>query len=271
MSPAPAAALLAAVVVAALAATHTWSVAAICVALLAAAWRAPARRRWPYLVGTLVSALFLFAVTPLVEQIGSHPLWTGPTIPLLGTLDVTTEELHGALFQALRLSAVGLAFAVYALRLDHDRLLAGAGWARRSTLAVAMATRLVPLLERDVRDLRVALRGRGVELAPVRLLSPLLAGSLERGLNVAEAMEARGYGGPRRTRAPERGMTRREWALTAVGASALVLVAAALLLGMTDFRYYDTLGDPWRPAAIAGAAALTALLAGAAAVVRWPR
>ena len=52
----------------------------------------------------------------------------------------------------------------------------------------------MPLLERDARDLREALRGRGVELAPARLLSPLLAGSLERGLNVAEAMEARGYG-----------------------------------------------------------------------------
>jgi energy-coupling factor transport system permease protein len=219
---------LAAVVVAALAATHTWSVAAICVALLAAAWRAPARRRWPYLVGTLVSALFLFAVTPLVEQIGSHPLWTGPTIPVLGTLDVTTEELHGALFQALRLSAVGLAFAVYALRLDHDRLLAGAGWARRSTLAVAMATRLVPLLERDVRDLRVALRGRGVELAPVRLLSPLLAGSLERGLNVAEAMEARGYGRAGRTRAPRPAWGRLDRA--ALPAAVAVVVVGALWL-----------------------------------------
>ena len=53
-----------------------------------------------------------------------------------------------------------------------------------------------------VHDLRTSLRGRGVELSPMRLLSPLLAGSLERGLNVAEAMEARGYGRPGRTRAP---------------------------------------------------------------------
>jgi energy-coupling factor transport system permease protein len=123
-------------------------------------------------------------------------------VPVLGTLDVTTEELRNGLFEGLRLVAVGLAFAVYALLLDHDRLLASAGWARRSTLAVALATRLVPVLERDARDLRVALRGRRVELGPVRLLSPLLAGSLERGLSLAEAMEARGYGRPGRTRAP---------------------------------------------------------------------
>jgi energy-coupling factor transport system permease protein len=177
-------------------------VAAICIILLAVSFRAPARRRWPYLVGTITTGLTVFVLTPFVEQIGSNPIWTGPTIPVLGTLDVTTEELHNGLFQGLRLVAVGLAFAVYALLLDHDRLLASAGWARRSTLAAALATRLVPLLERDARDLRVALRGRNVELGPVRLLSPLLAGSLERGLNLAEAMDARGYGRPGRTRAP---------------------------------------------------------------------
>jgi energy-coupling factor transport system permease protein len=202
VSPAPAAALLAALAAAALLATHTWSVAAIAALLLVVALRAPARRRWPYLVGTLTTALLVVAITPFVEVIGTHVLWSGPTIPVVGRLDVTTEELGNGLFQGLRLAAVGLAFAVYALLLDHDRLLASAGWARRSTVAVALATRLVPLLERDARDLRLALRGRGVELGPVRLLSPLLAGSLERGLNIAEAMEARGYGRAARTRAP---------------------------------------------------------------------
>jgi len=228
LSPAPAAALLAALAIAALLASHTWSVAAIATLLFVAAWRAPARRRWPYLIGAVTTGLTVFLLTPFVEVIGSHPLWTGPTIPVLGTLDVTTEELSKGLFQALRLVAVGLAFAVYALRLDHDRLLASAGWARRSALAVALATRLVPLLERDARDLRVALRGRQVELGPVRQLSPLLAGSLERGLNLAEAMEARGYGRAGRTRAP-----RAAWSATdrvALAGAVMVITVGALWL-----------------------------------------
>ncbi|HEU5362481.1 MAG TPA: energy-coupling factor transporter transmembrane component T [Gaiellaceae bacterium] len=228
MSPAPAAALLAALAVAALLASHTASVAVICALLLVTAWRAPSQRRWPYLVGTLATGLTVFLLTPFVEVIGSHPLWTGPTIPVLGTLDVTTEELRNGLFQGLRLVAVGLAFAVYALLLDHDRLLASAGWARRSTLAVALATRLVPVLERDARDLRTALRGRQVELGPVRQLSPLLAGSLERGLSLAEAMEARGYGRAGRTRAPSppwRALDR-----FALAAAVAVVVVGALWL-----------------------------------------
>jgi energy-coupling factor transport system permease protein len=175
-----------------------------------------------------VTGLTVFTLTPFVEVIGSHPLWTGPTIPVVGTLDVTTEELRNGLFPALRLVAVGLAFAAYALLLDHDRLLAAAGWARRSTLAVALATRLVPVLERDARELRLALRGRQVELGPVRLLSPLLAGSLERGLSLAEAMEARGYGRPGRTRAPSPPWRALDHAVLA-GAVALVVVGALWL------------------------------------------
>lgn len=224
MSAAPAAALLSALGVAALLAHSTWSVAAITALLLVAALRAPARRRWPYLIGTLGTGLSVFLLTPFVEVLGSHPLWTGPTIPVLGTIDVTTEELQSALFQALRLTAVGLAFAVYALLLDHDRLLAAAGWARRSTLAVALATRLVPLLERDARELGLALQGRGVELSPMRRLSPLLAGSLERGLDLAEAMDARGYGRSGRTRVPLP-----PW--SALDHAALVLAVAIVAVG----------------------------------------
>jgi energy-coupling factor transport system permease protein len=228
VNAAPAAALLAALATAALLSTSLWSVGAICVILLVAAFRAPAQRRWPYLVGTLSTALLFVVITPFVEVIGTHILWTGPTIPVLGTLDVSTEELRNGLFQGLRLGAVGLAFAVYALSIDHDRLLASAGWARRSTVAVALATRLVPLLERDARDLRLALRGRGVELGPIRQLSPLLAGSLERGLNLAEAREARGYGRAGRTRAPRPPWTNLD--RVALAAAVAIVAVGALWL-----------------------------------------
>lgn len=232
MSPGPAALLLAALAAAALLAHHSLTVAAIAAGLLVVALRAPRARRRLYLIGVLVSCLSLLVITPFVESIGIHVLWSGPTIPVLGTLDITAEELRGAVMQALRLGSVMLAFAVYALLLDHDRLVQSAGFARRSVLAVALATRLMPTLERDGRGLVEALRGRGLSPQGVRghaaLLSPLLAGSLERGLGLAEAMEARGFGRPGRTRVP-----RPPWGVLdyfAVSGSVAIVVAGLVWL-----------------------------------------
>ena len=224
MSPVPAAALLAALAAVALIAERGLVVAAIAVGLFAACLTAPRGRRWIYLTGTLVSALSVFVLSPFVSHIGTHVIWEGPKIPVVGYLDVTSEELAAAGIQALRLAAVGLAFAAYALLLDLDRLLQAAGFARRSVLAVGLATRLVPTLERDAAGFVEALRGRGVQVDGIRgharLLSPVLSGSLERALSLAESMEARGFGRAGRTRAPGPPWTRLD---------RLALVAAVLL------------------------------------------
>jgi energy-coupling factor transporter transmembrane protein EcfT len=63
--------------------------------------------------------------------------------------------------------------------------------------------------------------------ARARLLSPLLAGSLERGLNLAEAMEARGFGRPGRTRGPTPPWTRAD--KVAVTVAPLIAVGALWL------------------------------------------
>jgi energy-coupling factor transport system permease protein len=206
VSPVPAAALLAGLAAAALLADRTISVAIIAAGLFALCLRAPRGRRWPYLVGTLASGLVLFLFSPLVARYGGVVYWDGPEVPVIGQLDVTSEELAEALFQSLRLVAVGLAFAAYALLLDLDGLLLAGGRLRRSVIAVALATRLLPTLERDAAGYVEALRGRGLVVEGMRgcarLISPLVAGSLERSLNLAESMEARGFGRPGRTRAP---------------------------------------------------------------------
>jgi energy-coupling factor transport system permease protein len=232
VSAVPAAALLAGLAAAALLADRTISVAIIATGLFALCLRAPRGRRWLYLVGTLGSGLVLFLFSPLVARYGGVVYWEGPEVPVIGQLDVTSEELSEALFQSLRLVAVGLAFAVYALLLDLDGLLLAGGRLRRSVLAVALATRLVPTLERDAAGYVEALRGRGLAVEGVRgrarLISPLVAGSLERSLNLAESMEARGFGRPGRTRAPSPAWSRLD-RLAIVSAVAVVVVGALWL------------------------------------------
>ncbi len=227
MRPAAAVALLAALAVAALLTDRLSVLVVLTVVLLAVCLRAPRGRRRLYLLGTLISAGGLFVLTPFFETLGSHPVWTGPIVPVLGQLDVTQEELVSAAENALRLACVGLAFAAYALLLDHDRLLQAARFARPA----ALATRLLPTLERDAAGFVEALRGRGVEVSGLRgragLLSPLLASSLERGLNLAEAMEARGYGRAGRTAVPSPPWRLREY--TAVALAVLIVTGAAWL------------------------------------------
>jgi energy-coupling factor transport system permease protein len=232
LAPGSAALLLAAAAAAALLADHVVPLAILTAVLLAVCLRAPAGRARPYLVASAGSALGVFLVWPLLQSTGIHVLWEGPVVPVVGLLDVTREELVLATVYALRLAAVGLAFAAYALVLDHDRLVAAAGFARRSALAVALATRLVPTLERDAAGLAEAVRGRGIAVEGVRgralLLSPLVAGSLERAASLAEAMEARGFGRAGHSRAP--GARWSGWDRAAVCLAVLLVVAGALWL-----------------------------------------
>ena len=228
--PVPAALFLAAAGAAALLAESVAGAGAICAFLLALVSRAPRARRRAYIFAAFSSSVSVFLIWPLLQSTGYHVLWSGPVVPVLGALDVTSEELRLAAVYAFRLLGVSLAFSAYALVVDHDRLLAAAGFARRSAFAAVLATRLVPTLERDAAGLAEAVRGRGVPVAGVRgharLLSPLVAGSLERAFSLAEAMEARGFSRTGRTRAPAARWRRRDYVCICAGA---VLVLAAWL------------------------------------------
>jgi energy-coupling factor transport system permease protein len=232
VSDVPAAIVLAAVAAAALLADRAVPVAALAIVLLALSLRARRPARWFYVSGAIVAGATVFVLSPLLATEGAHILWNGPVLPVLGPLDVTDEELSIALTNGLRLTAVALAFSAYVLLLEHERLLQAAGFARRSSVMVALATRLVPTLERDAAGFVEALRGRGIALSGIRgrarLLSPLVAASLERALNLAEAMEARGFGRPGATRMPRAPWTALDRA--ALLGAGVLLVAFALWL-----------------------------------------
>ncbi len=181
MNAVPAAALLGALALAALVADRWWIVAAITVGLLAVCVRAP---RWRmYVSGIAFSAGALFVLWPLIDNTGSHPYWHGRSCGARrahgDARGARVGHRDGAAPRRGRSRVRGVRAAP-----RPRRLLGAAGWARRSSLAVALATRLVPTLERDAVGLVESLRGRGVEVegvrARARLLSPLLAGSLER-------------------------------------------------------------------------------------------
>jgi energy-coupling factor transport system permease protein len=254
------------------------ALAAGAVVLLLAAPGHPGRL---VLVGALISAAAVLVLTPLVSGQGDLVLFTIPVPPPLNG-EITAEELGaGAAAAARVLATVALAAALFAWA-DPDRMLAGVGRvAPRSALVSALAARLVPTLRRDARAIGETARLRGIVLtagprmararraAPLAL--PLVGSALERGLDVAEAMAARGYGEGRRTRLPERAMDRGERTALILAVLMAALVAWGMVSGAAAFSFFPAMGDVVTPASVALGAGAFAVLALAAIALRSPR
>lgn len=277
-APGPLTALALAAAAIAFAGENPLVLAAVAVGALALAAAAPARPSRLFLLGGLVSGLTLVLINPFVAAEGDLILWQGPEVTPID-LEVTMEEVVAGFAMGLRLFAVAVLIGAVLAHIDPDRLQAQvARVAPRSALVGALAARLMPTLERDARAISEAARLRGVPLAEGRwstrarraapLALPLLASSLERGLDVAEAMTARGYGSGGRSRVAEAPYTAAERAVLAIGASLAVVAVAAIALGLGAYDYYPTLASPLGGGGLAVAAAALVALAGAAAVLR---
>ena len=238
---------------------------------------APGRpSRW-FLIGGAISGLTLALLNPFVSAEGDLILWQGPDVTLIDT-EITLEEVLAGLAIGVRLFAVAALVGALLAHVDADRLQAQvARVAPRSALTCALAARLMPTLERDARAIAEAARLRGVALSDGRwgsraraaapLAIPLLGSSLERGLDVAEAMTARGYGAGPRSRVAERPYRVSERVVLAIGVALCVLTAATVGLGLADYSFYPT-PDPVGGSGAAVAAAALAALGGAALVLR---
>jgi energy-coupling factor transporter transmembrane protein EcfT len=274
MKPLPIALLAAAISLVAVVAQNPLCLAAALAGAIALLAAGGGPRRL-YVLFAAGSAVTVFVLNPFVGAQGLTVLWQGPPIPVLDT-QVTVEELVFGAAAGMRIAAAALAMAAFVRLADSDLVLrAVARVAPRSAMITALSAQMLPALERDAAGLVRSVRTRGAEIhrprAAATLLPALLGMSLERSLSVAEAMEARGYGRPGRTRAPERRATPTEWVVTATATAALCVAVISIGWGVTDFRYYDTLGDPFGRAAELAAATLLVLLTTAAGMVRWMR
>jgi energy-coupling factor transport system permease protein len=214
----------------------------------------------------LALAVVFVAVNAIASQRGETILLRGWDLPVLGQIDVSAEAVGEGAILALRVLVVLMAFAVHSASVDPDRLLrllrpvAG-----RSALTASLIARLVPVAAADHARLREAAALRGPAAAPVgraAMSRRLVAGSLDRAVDVAATLELRGYGAgaPRSVGSRRRP---RHWArFASTAAIVLVATAAALLAGAGASESYPVMGID----ADAGTLALAALLPLAAAL-----
>jgi energy-coupling factor transport system permease protein len=194
--------------------------------------------RWGLALGLLI-----VAVNGLVTQRGDTVVARGGEVPVLGSLDVTLEALAAGSVLALRILVVMLAFAVYSATVDPDRVLRLVRpIAARSALTASLIARMVPLAGADHSRLREAAALRGPGAAPAgraALARRLLAGSLDRAVDVAATLELRGYGlSPGRTARPPGRRSRYDRRFLLAGLTITAGGLAARLGGVGGFEAY---------------------------------
>jgi len=238
---------------------------AVCASALAIATAAGEPR--PLLRALLFAlpfALVIALLNPLVTRNGLTVIARLGEAPVLGQVDVTLEAFVYGCVLGLRALALILCCALYASVVDPDevlRLFRRVSF--RSALTATLATRMVPVLQRDGRRMADAQRCRpGAAPSRVALVRAVAAGALDRAVDVAAALEVRGYGTarrPPRVRAP---WSRHDLAFAAVALLLFAGTLAAWLADVAAFDAYPLVHGDWDAAAwvLAGGIVLLPLL-----------
>jgi energy-coupling factor transport system permease protein len=221
--------------------------AAVALTVFLAGWAAGVGRELRRAVMfALPLMVVIVVVNALVARDGLTVIVRLGDLPVLGQTDVTLEAtVYGGIL-ALRALTLVLCGALYTAAVDPDELLRLLRpFSFRSALTATLATRMVPILARDARRLADAQRCRpGPPPSRWSLIRAATSGMLDRALDVAAALEVRGYAtaSPRAAR-PGAG-SRHRWAFIVAAAGVLALVVSGRVAGLMDFRAYPSLWVP---------------------------
>ena len=193
--------------------------------------------------GSLIRlGLFLVVLTipfnALANHSGNIVLFRLPEgWPVVGGA-VTLEAVIAGAVSGLGLFTILVVFAAFNAAVDHYELMrATPAFLFQAGVVISIAITFVPQLVLSAREIREAQRIRGHRFRGVRallpLILPLLATSLERAIQLAETMEARGFG------ASVRPVSGRRSSLVLAGTLAALL---ALLAGLFLAAYRPSAG-----------------------------
>lgn len=215
----------------------------VAAAAFLARWRRPGVRLRPFLTSVAGAAAASLVLNTLLSHGGEDVVAALPGwMPGVGG-PLTLEAAAFGSMIASGLAAAALAAASLSLAVEpHDLVDALPAALARTAAAVGGALNLVPGLGRSFADVREAQRMRGWRPRGPRswsqVMVPVVLTSVERSVQLAESMEARGFGSGARTSyrpAPWRGAD--------VAVAGAALAAALILLGARRLGYA---GD-WYP------------------------
>jgi energy-coupling factor transport system permease protein len=240
------------------------------IVLLAALNVLVARRRRdtrlrPVLLFLAMATVISMAVSLALSHTGQHVLVSLPGgIPVLGGA-LTLEAGVFGLGAGLGIAAAALVMAPLSMVLDAHQLVdALPAPLHRTGTMLAAALNLAPGIGRSAVAVREAQTMRGWRPRGVRsyaeVLVPVTLTALENSIQLAEAMDARGYGsGPRTRMSPPRWTANDKLMLVVAIAAAAAVIAGRLLGLVADWWPYPALAFPSVNAAMVVACVLLAL------------
>src|SRR5438105_5823962 len=214
------------------------------------------------------AALFAVPLGLVVAVINSLVTRDGLTViarlghlPVLGRTDVTLEATAYGGILGLRDATLILCAALYTAAVDPDEVLKlFRRVSFRSALTATLATRILPVLARDARRLADAQRCRpGRPPSRVQLMRVATTGMLDRALDVAAALEVRGYGVARRPPRTRRPYSLHDFEFAASAAAIATLALCARVLNLAPPKAYPSLHVGTDAGTLGLAAALVAV------------
>jgi len=198
----------------------------------------------------------IIVINALVSYHGVHVLVAAPfQLPVLGRPVITLEAIAFGAVMALKLIVIISAFAFINLTVHPDDIMSVLLKMKlpyKSVLVTSLSTRFIPCLVEDIERISDAYRTRGRLLDTgnwfrrlknrAGIIIPLLSNSLDRAVQVAEAMEARAFGtGQRRTFYKDIKMSRMDLLTLIFGVLPLGTGIVLLVSGYGDYKYYPSL------------------------------
>jgi energy-coupling factor transport system permease protein len=173
--------------------------------------------------------------------------------------DITLEALVYGAAAGLRFAALVLVFALYSAVVDPDDMLKLLRrFSYRSALTASLTTRLVPVLARDASRMSDAARCRPHPPGRADRTRAALHGALDRAVDVAAALEVRGYADARRPPRAHVRWSRHDVRVSLCAAALAVLGVAARIADRGGFEPYPRLDLALGPVEFALALALLA-------------
>jgi energy-coupling factor transport system permease protein len=196
---------------------------------------------------SLPLVLLVALINPLVYREGDTLLIRGGEI-LGRRIDVTLEALVAGGLAGLRVAAIVMAFGLFSACVDPDELLRlFRRISYRSALTGALATRLVPVLARDALRMGDAARCRPRPPGRLAVVRGALSGALDRAVEVAAALEVRGYstgGRPEPSRVP---WSRHDLRVAAAALTVAVAAVACKAAGVGAVEAYPRIEIAFGP------------------------